>query len=139
MCHVSKLAIGVDLVNVREFVRAVEFSQGALLEYCFSKKELAIANGKPHSLASHFAAKEAVSKALGVGMLREIGWKEIELEPAGRLHRVKFFGRAAVTARSQKWSSWAISLAQGSNHAIAMIVATKNLESGFENDSKTAT
>ena len=53
---------------------------------------------RPETFAGRWAAKEAVSKVLGLGV-RGIGWKDIEVErlptgqPAVRLH-----GRAAYQA-----------------------------------------
>ena len=139
MNQVSALAIGIDLVDVREFMRAVDLSRGSLLEFCFSNKERANAIDRPETLASHFAAKEAVSKALGVGMLRQIGWHDVELVPTKRVPKVELYGRAASLAQSQKWFSWSISLSQERNFAVALIVALINNNGGdSENDAKTS-
>jgi holo-[acyl-carrier protein] synthase len=43
------------------------------LDYCLSKND-----PLPH-LAARFAAKEAISKALGTGIGESLGWKEIEI------------------------------------------------------------
>ena len=135
-----KLAIGVDLVDVGEFVRAVNLTHGLLLDACFSRSERVNAYDRPESLAIHYAAKEAVSKALGVGMLREIGWRDIELVPTGRLPKIELFGCAAAIARAQKWCSWSISVSRERNLAIAMIVALKhNMGGESKHDTKIST
>jgi holo-[acyl-carrier protein] synthase len=80
------------------------------------------------ALAARFAAKEAVSKALGVGMRtlsqRGIAWHEAEVvrdasgKPAVRLH-----GRAAQIAQQLQLTQWSISLTHERDHAIAFVVA----------------
>lgn len=124
------MAIGVDLVNIGEFVRAADLTKGLLLEDCFSRSERRSALDRPESLAVHFAAKEAVSKALGVGMLREIGWRDVALITTGRFPRIELTGCAATIARAQDWISWSISVSREGNLAMAMIVALKHSMGG---------
>jgi holo-[acyl-carrier protein] synthase len=77
------LGIGIDLVEVERIRLSHErfgdrFLQRILLpgeiEYCLSHRCPA-----PH-LAARFAAKEAVSKAFGTGIGRELGWHDIEVQ-----------------------------------------------------------
>jgi holo-[acyl-carrier protein] synthase len=77
-------------------------------------------------LAVRFAAKEAVSKALGVGIWWRggIGWKDAEVvsDPLGK-PEVVLHGRAADRARALGLDRWAISLTHTDEHAVAMVVA----------------
>src|SRR4029450_7292155 len=72
---------------------------------------------RPETLAGRWAAKEAVSKVLGLGV-RGIGWREIEVErlptgqPAIRLH-----GRAAARAQQLGMERIALSISHESDYA----------------------
>ena len=75
---------------------------------------------RPETLAGRWAAKEAVSKVLGLGV-RGIGWREIEIErlptgqPAVRLH-----GRAAARAEQLGMGRIAVSISHESDYAVAI-------------------
>ena len=120
------LSIGVDLIEV-ERIRANMARYGdRFLSRIFTPAELAFCKGQPHQLAARFAAKEAVSKALGVGIQHAdgVGWHEIEVvsdergKPMARLS-----GRAAQRAQTIGIHELALSLSHTREHAIAMVVA----------------
>ncbi len=125
---------GVDIVDIDRIVKAVSRWGNHFLQRVFTQQELDDARGRTSSLAVRFAAKEAVAKALGVG-LRGIGarpqsresavsWREIEVvrqpggQPALRLH-----GRAAQHAAELRWQQTSISLSHARHTAVASVVA----------------
>ncbi len=74
--------VGVDIVDIRRIRRSYEkygekFLQRVLTEneisYCRKKKDMM------PSVAARFAAKEAVSKAIGSGISRGFSWKSVEV------------------------------------------------------------
>jgi holo-[acyl-carrier protein] synthase len=76
------LGIGTDIVEVTRIQHAFErfgdrFLQRILrtseIEYCLSCRIPA-----PH-LAARFAGKEAISKAFGTGIGRQLGWQDMEI------------------------------------------------------------
>jgi len=75
---------------------------------------------RPETFAGRWAAKEAVSKVLGLGV-RGIGWRDIEVErlptgqPAVRLH-----GRAAERAGQLGMDRIALSITHESDYAVAI-------------------
>ena len=75
---------------------------------------------RPETFAGRWAAKEAVSKVLGLGV-RGIGWREIEIQrmptgqPAVRLH-----GRAAARAEQLGMERIAVSITHESDYAVAI-------------------
>jgi holo-[acyl-carrier protein] synthase len=75
---------------------------------------------RPETLAGRWAAKEAVSKVLGLGV-RGIGWRDIEIErmptgqPAVRLH-----GRAARRADQLGMARVALSISHEADYAVAI-------------------
>ena len=71
------LGLGCDLCDVARIERALE--RPRFLERVYTPAERArIARRGSETAAGLFAAKEAVSKALGTG-IGEVGWKDIEI------------------------------------------------------------
>jgi holo-[acyl-carrier protein] synthase len=80
-------------------------------------------------LAARFAAKEAVSKALGVGMnhisAQGIGWRDVEVLSDRRgKPLLKLSGRAHELADEQGLREWAVSLSHERAYAMAFVVAS---------------
>jgi hypothetical protein len=75
---------------------------------------------RPETLAGRWAAKEAVSKVLGLGV-RGVGWRDIEIErlptgqPAVRLH-----GRAGRRAEQLGMGRVAVSISHEAEYAVAI-------------------
>ena len=99
MARERPLRLGVDLIEIERVRRALDRYPG-FRERCFTEAERAYCDSKPNPpqhYAARFAGKEAVGKALGVGV--HFTWREIEI--AGRPKPgVRLSGRtAAVAAR----------------------------------------
>src|SRR5580698_11565296 len=64
------------------------------IAYCLMRKK-----GSAESLAARFAAKEAGAKALGTGISRGVGWRELEVRRSpGQRPELHLSGRAAQIA-----------------------------------------
>jgi holo-[acyl-carrier protein] synthase len=77
-------------------------------------------------LAARFAAKEAMSKALGTGIVGRGGilWREVEVLPDARgKPLVHLHGRAQDQAQSLGLKQFAISLSHSQEYAVAFVVA----------------
>jgi holo-[acyl-carrier protein] synthase len=126
------LAVGVDMVEIPRIARAIERWGKRFLDRVYTPAEIARYQGRIPELAARFAAKEAISKALGVGIWWRggIGWTDAEVrsDPLGKPN-VVLYGRAAERARELGLDQWAISLSHTDEHAIAMVVA-QNRDSG---------
>jgi holo-[acyl-carrier protein] synthase len=120
------LAVGTDIVEVPRIARAVERWGERFLDRVYTAHEIAYCRGRVPELAVRFAAKEAVSKALGLGIWgrRGIGWKEAEVrpDPLGK-PEVFLYGRAADRAQVLGLGQWAISLSHTHEYAVATVVA----------------
>ncbi len=124
----SILSVGVDLVELDRIRRAVERHGDRFLQRVYTPREIAFYRERLPELAARFAAKEAVSKALGVGLRhisREgIGFREVEVLPDLRGKPVvSLSGRALSLAEEQGLREWAVSLSHGRDYAIAFVVA----------------
>jgi len=122
------LTTGVDLVNIARIERALRRYGDRFLQRVFTPAEIMYCRGRAGELAARLAAKEAVSKALGVGMrmiARDgIDWRDVEV--IGDLRGkplVRLSGRAAERSGELGLTEWAISLSHTREHAIAFVVA----------------
>ena len=122
--------IGVDIVEVHRIEQAVARWGDRFLRRVFTAAEIEYCAGRAQSLAARFAAKEAVSKALGTGWAPQaaheagwVDWIEIEVvrhnsgEPSLRLH-----GKAFARAQSLGIAGWRLSMSHTHEHAVAMVL-----------------
>jgi len=120
------LSVGVDLVEISRIRRALDRWGDRFLQRVYTPAEIAYCRGRAPELAVRFAAKEAISKALGVGIWWPGGmaWHEAEVlsDPLGK-PEVHLRGRAAERARALGLDQWAISLSHSDDNGIAMVVA----------------
>ncbi|MGD0862673.1 MAG: holo-ACP synthase [Candidatus Limnocylindrales bacterium] len=111
--------LGIDIIRVSRISAALERFGDRFAARVLTPAEAAYVRNRPETLAGRWAAKEAVSKVLGLGV-RGIGWRDIEIErlptgqPAVRLH-----GRAARRADQLGMSRVAISISHESEFAVA--------------------
>lgn len=122
------ITTGVDIIHIPRVEGAVARYGERFLRRVFTLQELAYCRGRAPELAVRFAAKEAVSKALGVGVRtlsrHGIGWHEAEVvnDRSGK-PEVRLRGWAAQLAEDLGLSVWAISLSHEREYAIAFVVA----------------
>ena len=114
---------GVDVIEISRIARVAELYPKRFLEKVYTPGEQAYARGRPSQLASRFAAKEAVMKALGTG-LRGLAWKDVEVtrEP-GKAPEIELWGRAKARADKMGIHRLALSLTHSRDLAIASVVA----------------
>ena len=112
--------LGIDIIKV-DRIRASIARFGARFEKrVLTTNEARYVRLRPETFAGRWAAKEAVSKVLGLGV-RGIGWRDIEVErlptgqPAIRLH-----GRAAARAEQLGMDRIAVSITHESDYAVAI-------------------
>ena len=74
--------IGTDIVNIKRMEKSLRRNGDAFKKRIFSKKEIIYCERKKNPFtfyAKRFAAKEALSKALGTGIRKGINFKNIEI------------------------------------------------------------
>ncbi len=119
------LAVGIDAVDVARFRTALA-RWPRLGERLFTDGERRWAAGHGDGamrLAARFAAKEAVMKALGVG-LGAFAFRDVEVvsAPTGR-PQVVLRGAAAALAAEAGLGTWCLSLTHTDDLAQAVVVA----------------
>jgi holo-[acyl-carrier protein] synthase len=126
--------VGVDLVDIQRletvlqrwgdrFVNRVFTEQEA--EFCFKRAFPA------SPLALRFAAKEAFSKAMGLGMRKGIRWRDIEVfHHSGGRPGLRLQGRSSEICRERQITRIHLSLSDEGRYGIAMVVLEGNDEIG---------
>jgi holo-[acyl-carrier protein] synthase len=118
------LAVGVDLVEISRVGQVFARWGDRFLHHVYTPAEIARCRNRVPELAVRFAAKEAISKALGVGIWGRAGirWKDAEVlsDLLGK-PEVHLYGRAAERAAQLGLNHWAISLSHSQDNAIAMV------------------
>ncbi|MCX7642660.1 MAG: holo-ACP synthase [Armatimonadetes bacterium] len=120
------VGVGTDIVDVARIRNMVQVYGERFLKRVFSDDELAycmrFADPFPH-LAARWAAKEAVTKALGTGFSRGVTWKSVCVihAPSGE-PTVLLTGAAQKLASSLKVKKIWLSLSHTHDYATAVAV-----------------
>ncbi len=123
------VGIGMDAVELDRFRLAMSRRTG-LKDRLFSDAERAYAdrrNDPTERYAARFAAKEAVMKAMGVGLWK-FKLRDVEVvkarsgAPSIRLH-----GRAAEMADERSITQWLLTMTHTENTAFAIAVALREV------------
>jgi holo-[acyl-carrier protein] synthase len=118
------LAAGVDIIEIPRIERALQRYDQRFLRKVYTPAEIAFCRGRIPELAVRFAAKEAISKALGTGILG-ISWTDMEVLPDHRgKPEVELHGSALARSQELGLTEWAISLSHSNGNAIAFCVAS---------------
>ena len=76
------LGIGTDIVNIKRMEKSLKRNGSKFKNKLFSKREIIYCDKKRYPsafYAKRFAAKEALTKALGTGIRKGINFKQIEI------------------------------------------------------------
>jgi len=126
----SVLGIGVDLVECARIQRSMDRFGDRFLHRVFTDGEIEYSMSMKfpaRHLAARFAGKEAVSKALGTGIGKAMGWRDIDIRKkrSGEPFLV-FAGGAEKLAKERGVSNALITLSHTEHHAMACVVLDGN-------------
>jgi holo-[acyl-carrier protein] synthase len=112
--------LGIDIIKVERIRNSLDRFGDRFSNRVLTPSEQRYVRGRAETMAGRWAAKEAVSKVLGLGV-RGIGWRDIEIErlptgqPAVRLH-----GRAQIRAEQLGMGRIAVTISHEADYAVAM-------------------
>jgi holo-[acyl-carrier protein] synthase len=118
--------IGVDMVHVPRMEGILNRWGSRFIDRIFTPWEIRISTRRARSasaFALRFAAKEAFSKALGLGMTNGLRWRDVEVvsdargKPELRLH-----GTSAEICRQRSITGTHLSLTDEGEYAVAVVV-----------------
>ena len=117
---------GIDLVEVARLVELKDNIRRKFLERVYTQVELDSAGDSNERLAEFFAAKEAVTKALGSG-IGAVGWRDIEVhveEISFSSVYLHLHNEAQQLSDRLNVSRWFISLSHTHKYALALVIGT---------------
>jgi phosphopantetheine--protein transferase-like protein len=123
--------LGIDIIKVDRIAASLDRFGDRFTRRVLTPAEQRHVRGRPETMAGRWAAKEAVSKVLGLGV-RGIGWRDIEIDrlptgqPAVRLH-----GRAAARAEQLGMGRIAVSISHESDFAVAIAFGIRTTGGAF--------
>jgi holo-[acyl-carrier protein] synthase len=123
--------LGIDIIRVARISDALARFGERFCQRILTSAESRYVRGRAATLAGRWAAKEAVSKVLGLGV-RGIGWRDIEIErlPTGQ-PAVALHGRAARRAEQLGMSRVAISISHEAEFAVAIAYGVRSAGGRF--------
>lgn len=126
--------IGVDLVQVSRMEEVLKRWGDRFIKRVFTEEEALFCNKRvfpPSSFALRFSAKEAFSKAIGLGMRRGVRWRDIEVYhfPTGK-PGIRLWGRSLEICNENDIINVHLSLSDEKGYGIAMVVLEQGDETG---------
>lgn len=114
---------GVDIVELNRLPELRAGIRERFIHRVFTPREQACLGDNLNAYTLRFAAKEAVSKALGTG-IGQVKWQDIEVLslPSGA-PTLELHGAAKARAESLGITGWSLSLSDSRSEAIAFVVA----------------
>jgi holo-[acyl-carrier protein] synthase len=126
--------IGIDLVRVGRMETVLKRWGDRFIRRVFTAEEAALCRARSFpasSFALRFAAKEALSKALGLGMRQGVRWRDIEIfhHPGGK-PALRLYGKPHEICREQHITGLHVSMSDEGDYGLAMVVLEGNDEIG---------
>ena len=126
------VGIGTDILQMERLIAAYERTQGRLAERILGKEELVVFHqrlARNHKrgmayLATRFAAKEAFSKAIGLGMRMPMTWLSLQSLNEPSCKSVTYFsGLLALFMQERDWHA-EVTVSDEQDMAIAFVVVS---------------
>jgi len=122
----SRHEVGVDLIDIERIEAILERFPDRFRSRVLTSAEARYCGRRAERIAGRWAAKEAISKVLGLGV-RGVGWREIEILPnwAGA-PQVRLHARAAARAAAMQLEDVTVSISHERRMAVAVAVAHRS-------------
>ncbi len=123
--------LGVDIIRVDRIHAALERHGERFARRVLTAAEAAYVRSNAERFAGRWAAKEAVSKVLGLGV-RGVGWRDIEVVrlPTGQ-PAVRLSGRAHARAHQLGMGRIALSITHEREYAVAVASGVRTAGGAF--------
>jgi holo-[acyl-carrier protein] synthase len=120
---VTRHEIGIDLIEIERIERILTRFPDRFRRRVLTEREARYCGRRVERIAGRWAAKEAISKVLGLGV-RGVGWREIEILPnwAGA-PQVTLHDRAKARAERLRLEDVTVSISHERSMATAVAIA----------------
>ena len=119
--------IGTDIVQVNRVQESLDKLGDRFVKRILTESEIVIFNERAQSisfLANRFAAKEAISKALGTGIAKGVTFKNIEVLPDSLgAPKVILSGEAKTRLESLGATDMKVSISDERDYSVAFAIA----------------
>jgi holo-[acyl-carrier protein] synthase len=121
--------IGVDLVSISRIERVILRWGDGFVRRVFTPDEIDFCSQRSSSFSAfalRFAAKEAFSKAIGLGMRKGLKWRDIEIfnYPSGK-PGLTIHGKSSEICQEMGVTGIHLSLSDEGDYGVAMVVMEK--------------
>jgi len=127
------IGIGTDILQIKRLEAAYDRTKGRLAEKILGPDEMLVFQyrlARNHKrgiafLATRFAAKEAFSKAIGLGMRMPMTWRSLQTlnEPSGK-PVTSYLGALAQFMQEKNWEAH-VTVSDEEDMAIAHVIVTQ--------------
>ena len=121
--------IGIDVIEVDRIAKSIDEFGERFLQRIFTEDERAYCESHHQPgpyYAARFAAKEAIAKALGTGIGKEVSWLDLEIRRAANGEpSVHLSGNAASFCQQRGIGEIKISLTHARDYAAANAIALR--------------
>src|SRR5512141_597232 len=123
--------LGIDIIKVERIAAALRKFGDRFPRRVLTEAEQRYVRNRPENFAGRWAAKEAVSKVLGLGV-RGAGWRDIEIArlPTGP-PSARLAGRAARRAAQLGMGRIAVSISHEGDYAVAIAYGVRTTGGRF--------
>ncbi|CAN5612916.1 hypothetical protein BH23CHL6_BH23CHL6_02930 [soil metagenome] len=123
--------LGIDIIKVERIAAALKRFGDRFPRRVLTDAEHRYVRNRPQNFAGRWAAKEAVSKVLGLGV-RGVGWRDIEIArlPTGQ-PEVRLSGRARDRAAQLGMARIAVSISHEGDYAVAVAFGVRTAGGAF--------
>ena len=121
----------LDIIEISRIAQVVERWGDRFLRRIYPSGEVEYCRGRAPQLASRFAAKEAMMKALGTGR-RGVDWRDIE---AVEVHGYEFLVNEIGGGRNDAAEKWDPKTRETADHSLAYILAVTLVDGGVSLES----
>ena len=118
--------VGTDIVEINRIRKVIEKQKEAFLKRVFTQNEIREGNSRKKPgiyYAGRWAAKEALSKALGTGIGKECNWTDIEI--SNEKHgspKCSIFGNAQKLAKKNNINKIHVSISHEQEYACSTVI-----------------
>lgn len=123
-----KPKLGTDLCSLKRIAKIYkQFGEKFLDRILTAKEKESVISSKKlflYRLAGRYAAKEAVAKALGTGIGKELSFRDIEiLRDGNQPPQITLHDKAKTKAEALKLKNWTLSVSHEEDMALAVVMA----------------
>ncbi len=130
----SIYGVGIDLIRVDRIRKLLDKSPDKTVKRLFTSREAQYCRNKRDPapcFAMRFSAKEAFAKALGTGIGKHVGWKDVEVirDKSGK-PSIKLSDRVESYCLQKGIVSWHLSITDDGEYGAALVILEKK-EDGY--------